>query len=116
MSGWSNAKETDIIEGIDSGNRWDITNVTTSQYESFTLNSTGRGWVDVSGWTKLGLREGHDIEDQAIQTGALVTSGVNIAMSEYAGTTRDPKLEVTYTLPGNAGIMTTWGGFWGPTY
>ncbi|MCK4822325.1 hypothetical protein KA005_41565, partial [bacterium] len=35
-------------------------------YNSFILNEAGMTWIDKTGWTKLGLREGHDVIDSAI--------------------------------------------------
>jgi hypothetical protein len=33
---------------------------------TFTLNSTGRGWVNKTGYTLLGVREGHDVLDDPL--------------------------------------------------
>ncbi len=86
-------------EGVDTGERKDITSVSTSAYLTFNLNTTGKGWVNKTGFTKLGLREGHDVIDSPF-TG---TSGQNnyliIRAGEYSGTSSDPKLEVTYSIP-----------------
>lgn len=38
-------------EGIDAGQRKDITSITSGSYLTFTLNSTGRGWVKTNGQT-----------------------------------------------------------------
>ena len=86
-------------EGVDTGERKDITSVSTSAYLTFNLNATGKGWVNKTGFTKLGLREGHDVIDSPF-TG---TSGQNnyliIRAGEYSGTSSDPKLEITYSIP-----------------
>lgn len=42
---------TNPTEGIDAGQRKDITSISTSAYLSFTLNSTGRGWIKKKGET-----------------------------------------------------------------
>lgn len=73
----------------------DLGSFTTSAYNDFVFNSTGLTWIDIDGITKLGLREGHDIED------AEPTAGNSITMSfaDQTGTSEDPKLVVTYTVP-----------------
>ena len=87
-------------EGIDTKERKDITSIATGKYLIFNLNSTGKGWINTTGNTKLGIREGHDVIDSPF-TG---TSGQNdyIVMRgfEYTGTASDPTLEVTYNTGG----------------
>lgn len=75
----------------------DVTNSTlsTTAYNVFTLNATGLGWINKTGFTKLGLREGHEIENLAVAA----RNSMACAMSETADTTSDPYLEVTYTIP-----------------
>jgi RHS repeat-associated protein len=109
------------MEGVDPVERKDITSITTGAYLAFNLNTVGLGWVSKTGPTKLALREGHDVLDvpfSPITTqassgtlklaassgggGAGSTSAYNqiqIRTSEYSGTTSDPVLEITYTLP-----------------
>jgi RHS repeat-associated protein len=83
-------------EGIDTTERKDITNIATGAYLTFNLNAIGRSWINTTGPTKLGIREGHDVIDSPF-TG---TSGQNnhiiVNSSEATGTTTDPVLEVTY--------------------
>ena len=50
-------------EGIDSGERLDLSGVTINSYYDWDLNSTGIGWIDPDGDTCLGIREGHDVLD-----------------------------------------------------
>jgi len=76
----------------------DITDLTVDQYNTWTLNATGRGWISKTGYTLLGMREGHDITDTpTIDAGG--ANDVRARTSEYAGTASDPYLEVTYTVP-----------------
>ncbi len=96
-------------EGVDSGQRKDITSVTTSAYLIFTLNSTGMGWIKKSGQasactattgvTCLGVREGHDVTNSAIISGFDVVAEnlVSLSSSEHTGTSQDPYLSVTYS-------------------
>jgi hypothetical protein len=117
---------TGTTEGVDSGQRKDITSVSTSVYLSFSLNSTGLGWIAKSGVasncsattgiTCLGLREGHDLLNDSIVGGAANTNRVTFSASEETGTTQDPYLSVTYSLgstslskpPNNLGLVAYW--------
>ena len=82
-------------EGSD---RLDISaTIATGAYNTWTLDADGKGWIDPTGWTLLGIREGHDVLDNIIT----VVSGNNYIQtrfSEYAGTASDPYLETTYTV------------------
>jgi len=73
----------------------------------FTLNATGRGWIkhDGSTWTKLGIREGHDLNDN---TPTSLTEAI-IRSKEYTGTGDDPVLSVTYdTVAGTIAMMSNY--------
>lgn len=93
-------------EGIDSGNRYDISSGSAPAWVDFPLNSTGISWIAKSGETKpsgatsgityLGLREGHDIED----VDPLPTSNdnqVEFHSADNTGTTTDPKLVIVHS-------------------
>lgn len=75
--------------------RIDITNITTSSYVPFRLNTTGRGWISKTGYTLLGIREGHDALNSSIADNKY--NGIGIRFSEYTGTSYDPYLEVEYS-------------------
>lgn len=79
-------------EGSDS--RIDVDNWNASGWNTFTLNAAGRGWISLTGWTKLGLREGHDLDDVAPDG----YSTVDGRYADYANTGSDPYLAVTYTV------------------
>jgi YD repeat-containing protein len=67
---------------------------------SFSLNQTGLGWINTSGWTDLCLREGHDVTDTAPPgTPYWQESFLGLRTSEYPGTTYDPYLTITYIDP-----------------
>jgi len=72
-----------------------ISGITIGAYFSLSLNSTGIGWISKTSWTLLGTRNSLDI-DNTTPTG---DNGITCATSEYAGTTSDPYLSVTYTVP-----------------
>jgi len=73
------------------------TDFTLSQYNDFVLNTTALSWINPTGYTNLGLREGHDVLNQAIENET--ENSLQIVSSEGAGTDADPYLSVTYVLP-----------------
>lgn len=88
-----------LTNPTEGSTRADISGITTGAYLDFALNATGIGWVSKTGVTKLGYREGHDCIDSA-------PAGANqllIRNAESLGTSNDPKLAVTYTVP--AGLL-----------
>jgi hypothetical protein len=72
--------------------RVNVADITTSQYNYISLNSTGIGWIDKTGFTKLGFRESRDLDDTT-PTGQ--TNYVTFNGSETTGPSTDPYLEVT---------------------
>ncbi|MBI2416008.1 MAG: DUF2380 domain-containing protein [Candidatus Kerfeldbacteria bacterium] len=85
------------IEGIDTSERKDISTLAVRSALSFTLNETGRDFVSTIGPTLLGLREGHDVTDNAFVGSADQYNALQIRLGEFFGTSFDPVLEVTYT-------------------
>lgn len=79
----------------------DLTGLSTETYINFTLNATGLTWISKTGWTLLGSREGHDTDNTspAQPAGETRYTGIYPYTSEEAGTTSDPKLVVTFSLP-----------------
>lgn len=69
----------------------DIGNINVPAYNPWTLNEAGRGWIDKEGYTLLGMREGHDIEDDPPDG----KNNIYFRTSEYANTGSDPYLDVT---------------------
>lgn len=68
-----------------------------STYNDFALNAGGLSALSLTAVTKFGLREGHDAIDSAPANNT--GNYVDVDSAEGAGTTSDPKLVVTYTLP-----------------
>ena len=66
-----------------------------SGYKVWTLNAAGIGMVNRGGFTKFGLREGHDLENVTIPNNK--DNYVTWYCSEQSGTTHDPYLSVTYS-------------------
>ena len=94
--------------------RKDITSdITNSQYNVWTLDATGRGWIIIEGNTLLGLREGHDALDNPLTVDG--ENGINVRFSEFTGTDSDPKLVITFTtnidydLPVTVGVFALTG-------
>jgi hypothetical protein len=100
---------TSPTEGIDSGERKDITSISTGAYLVITLNATGRGFIAKSGVasncsatpgiTCLGVRVGNDTTNTSPGGG---DNQAVIYMSERTGTSEDPYLAVTYTTGSSA--------------
>lgn len=75
-----------------------------------TLRNTSSGWssgtyysmaldpagINTAGFTRYTIVSGEDVANSAPTN----SERVSIRMSDYAGTTSDPYIEVTYTLPG----------------
>ncbi len=89
------------VDDPDKGSAdFDITNISVDDDLSCSLNSTGLGWISKTGYTKLGMREGHDIEDEDVgDSSSDIASRIIVRASEYTGTDYDPYLSVTYTTP-----------------
>jgi len=90
---------TNPVEGNDIAERKDITNIAVGQYLAFNLNTVGKGWISKTAVTKLGLREGHDAKNITFAGTTSQNDKVKLRSSEYTGTSSDPILEVTYTVP-----------------
>ncbi len=86
----------------------DITSVTTSAYNVWTLNATGLSWIKksgqaatcgtVAGYTCLGIREGHDLSGSMTVNAS--GNSLTFSSSETTGTSQDPFLSVTYATGG----------------
>lgn len=76
-----------------NGGSINTADITESQYNTITLNSNGKAWINKGGTTKLCLRSSRDIAG-TVPTGA---EQVIIYASEKGGDYR-PKLTITYTI------------------
>lgn len=91
--------------------------ITTSAYNSMTLNATGRGYVKRSGEasacsgtagiTCLGLEEDRDFSNNPLfcdggTPSTSYTMQVTMSTSENTGTSQDPYLSITYTVSSSA--------------
>ncbi len=82
-----------VDDPTEGATRIDLGSLSTSAYNQFTFNATGRGWVNKTGITMIGLREGHDCIDDSCQTST--SDKFTIYASEQSGTATDPYLDVT---------------------
>lgn len=71
----------------------------TAEYISWTLDATGKGWVEKAGVTKLGLRDGSDALDYFTTglSGYDKWNAMSLLYSDATGTTNDPKLVVEHS-------------------
>lgn len=86
--------------------RIDLGAITTSAYNIWTGNATMVAAVNKTGFTLLGVREGHDCIDSAIQTSAI--NRATFSTSEATGTAQDPYLDVTSSVAGGGGPFPPW--------
>ena len=75
-----------------SGSSIDLSAITTSAYNNFTLNETGRGWISKTGYTKLALIHGLDLSDTE-------PAGQNYFECGSSEATNDPTLTVVTLAP-----------------
>lgn len=85
-------------ELIDTGERKDITSISTTAYLDFSLNATGIAAINKSGITYLCGREGHDIEDAPISP-----TGLNRVIADFSEGTFKPKLVIEHAAAGGGG-------------
>ncbi len=90
-----------LVNPTKGANDIDVSSITQNAYLGLELNSVGVGWVDKQGYTQLCVREGHDIENSepVNNDGTWKESGITHYTSEAPGTSTDPYLEITYTVP-----------------
>lgn len=85
-----------ISNPTEGSTRADITSITIGAYTTFTLDATGESWISKTGYTNLGLREGHDATNSEISSTSNGDKGT-FSTSENTGTSQDPVLEVDTT-------------------
>jgi hypothetical protein len=75
-------------------------NWSTSGYNDFTLNATGRGNISKTSITKFGGRNvNYDVDGSTPTWASQSEHYVKCYFADEAGTSTDPKLVVTYTVP-----------------
>lgn len=72
----------------------DLGSYITSDYNDFTLDSNGLLLIDVEGFTRLGIAEGHDIESESSGWTDGWWNNVRFYYADETGTTKDPMLTI----------------------
>jgi hypothetical protein len=93
--------------GSTSGGSINFSSTSANTYFTISLNATGLTWITKGGMTKLGFMERRDLGNNTPSNNNIITS----YFSGTAGTTSDPYLEVTYTVPssGNPAFFSSGG-------
>ncbi len=94
------ADDFDQVGSVDQATA--LSSFSSSAYNAFTLNSTGRGNISLVGVTKFGLRTDSDFINSSPGTEGFY--GLDISSADTSGTSQDPKLEVVYTVPSTFSI------------
>jgi len=111
----SPASNTDLVAadyqqvGITSFGSITYANFTGLQYNDITLNAAGVTNISKTGISKFSLQTSWDINNSF--TGAwvsLANTDFRIGTAELTGTSEDPKLVVTYTVPANSKQDVIW--------
>ncbi len=69
--------------------------IVSSGTTTWTFNATGLSWISKTGYTKLGLRLGEDIDDSSLGTAKYF----RMYTADQTGTTSDPTLTVVHAAP-----------------
>ncbi len=73
-----------------------LSTITGAGYYSHALNATGLAWISNTSYTKLGIREGHDILEDLPGFAANKFNGGGFYCSEQTGTANDPYISITH--------------------
>lgn len=71
-----------IDNPTEGSTRKDLSSLSADTYLTFDLNATGLTWVSKTGYTLLGMREGHDATDQDLSTGDNTGNDIRLANAE----------------------------------
>lgn len=89
----------------DYGTRYTYAGFSTSAYNDMAFNATGIAAISKTGITKLGTRLGNDIDDSSPTWSSLAQTYFYAIAADTTGTSTDPKLVVTYSLPTTGGML-----------
>ena len=84
----------------------------TTAYNDFTLNATGRGWISKTGISKFGFRQSKDYSEGTGHANAPTATASDYAQpraADTAGTGNDPKLVVNHSVAGGATLFNLMG-------
>jgi RHS repeat-associated protein len=87
----------------------DITGITAGAYVAFPLTTAGKSWISATTSSRFCIREGHDTSNNAVINTSSIWKyeGIDAATSEAAGTSKDPYLTISYTVPDTVPSTTT---------
>lgn len=74
-----------------------LSSISTSAYNDWTLNATGRGNISKTGVSKFGARLTSDVDNSEPASPSSGWTGINVSQADQTGTTEDPKLAVTHS-------------------
>jgi len=86
-----------VTNPTEGSTRKDLSSDFVLGYNGFILNSTGLAWINTTGYTQIGFREGHDALGTQIASNS--TNRMWIYSSEQTGTSQDPYMTVTFIAP-----------------
>lgn len=76
---------------------WGANGSTSNAYKTLTLNSSGRSHISLTGTTTLALITSADFDNSAPT--ATKYAGAYVESADVSGTSNDPYLEITYSIP-----------------
>lgn len=85
----------------------DLGSLSVGTPHEFVFDPAYFDWVDLSGNTLIALREGHDVDNDNVNSKPpdnAYYSGLVSRCSEYANTSSDPYLSLTYIIPGGGQV------------
>jgi hypothetical protein len=98
---------TDFQSNTSFTTRWatdvDLGSLTSEAYNAWTFNATGRGAINGSGNTLVGMKINFDIDNSAPTWGAGQETFFRLYSYAEAGTTKDPKIVIDHTAGGGGG-------------
>jgi len=107
IDSWTSADWDEISDSLNSPTAFstqkDLSSMSANNYYTWTLNASGLAAINVGvgAETKLGMREGHDVENDPM-TGTDVNCSATFASKENATSAYRPLLTVTYQPPNMA--------------
>lgn len=103
-TGLANSDYAQIGTTSQTGSAKTYASFSDAAYNDFTFDATGRGNVSKTGVSKFGARNANrDVANSAPSWVSGQTSQLWCYYADRTGTTEDPKLVVTYTIPGGGG-------------
>jgi hypothetical protein len=90
VNDYNNVGSTAVSDTVDT------TGATAESWITFSLTAGGLALISKTGYTKLGLREGHDLENEEISNSGSY-AGVSVYTNYVTGTSSDPYLSITYS-------------------